>query len=358
LRFKKLNLWESGKENPTLKQLESFAKAVHVPFGYLFLQSPPAELLPIQDFRTFDNKPVLRPSPNLLDTIYACQERQAWYKEFAMMTRQPPCDYVGSVGINMSVEKVAEDIRNIIGFDLDIRRTCATWTEALRLFIQQADRVGILVMVSGIVMNNTKRKLDPYEFRGFTLSDPLAPLVFINGSDTKAAQMFTLAHELAHLWLNASGISNAGPAPLNGFQREEVWCNAVAAEFLVPLSIFTAELHRKESIEDAINRLARHFKVSTLVILRRLLDAGWFSRTDFEFAWKRERERLRQISISKGGGGEFYNTAIARVGRRFTRALSMSTLEGQTLYRDAMRMLGIKQTETFHNLCHVVGVRL
>ena len=148
LRFKKLALWESGKEKPTLKQLETFAKAVYVPFGYLFLQSPPEEPLPIPDFRTFDNRPVTRPSPNLLDMIYACQERQAWYKEFAQMTRQPAYDYIGSVNTGMAIGRVAEQIRNVIGFDLNARRNCPTWSDALRLFIQQADQAAICCHVS------------------------------------------------------------------------------------------------------------------------------------------------------------------------------------------------------------------
>ena len=357
-RFKRLALWESGDEQPTLRQLEDFAKAVHVPFGYLFLQSPPDEPLPIPDFRTSENRSVFRPSPNLLDTVYICQERQAWYKEFAQMTGQPVYAYIGSANIDMKVERVAEEIRKTIGFELDARRACHTWEGALRLFIQQADQAGILIMVSGVVMNNNNRKLDPSEFRGFALSDKLAPLIFINGADSKSAQMFTLAHELAHLWLNASGISNAGAAPLNGFPREEVWCNAVAAELLVPLDVFKASLRSDEKTEDTITRLARQFKVSNLVILRRLLDANWLDRPTFERAWNAERERLRTLSASSPSGGDFYNTTIARVSNRFARALAVSTLEGQTLYRDAMRMLGIKKTKAFNELCRKTGVML
>lgn len=357
-RFKKLPEWEEGDTQPTLKQLEAFAKAVHVPVGYLFLPSPPEENLPVPDFRTFDNREVIRPSPNLLDTLYSCQERQAWYRDFAQITQETPRAFVGSATLSLAPETVANRIREKLGFEIEARRDCPTWTEALRLFIQQADHAGVLVMVSGVVLSNNRRKLDPQEFRGFALADALAPLVFINGSDTKAGQMFTLAHELAHLWLGASGVSNASVAPLHGFSREEVWCNAVAAELLVPLVALRPLLQRGETVEDAMSRLARHFKVSTLVILRRLLDAEWLQRDAFERAWEQERLRLREIADRAGGGGDFYRTTIARVSRRFTRALVSSTLEGQTLYRDAFRMLGVSKTETFNNLGREAGVML
>lgn len=357
-RFAKLADWERSEVQPTLKQLDAFAKAVHVPVGYLFLSEPPEEPLPIPDFRTFDGRALARPSPNLLDTIYACQERQSWYRDFAQVTRQPARAFVGSATLAMEPEQVATDMRATLGFDLDVRRDCPTWSDALRLFIQQADQAGVLLMVSGVVLSNNRRPLDTQEFRGFALSDQLAPLVFVNGADTKSAQMFTLAHELAHLWLDTSALSNASASPVSGFRREEVWCNAVAAELLVPLSVLRPELLIDEPVSDALARLSRRFKVSTLVILRRLLDAGWFDRAAFELAWQDERERLREMSKRSGGGGNFYRTTVARVSRRFTRAIVTSTLEGQTLYRDAFRMLGVSKTKTFNNLGREVGVLL
>ena len=355
--FRKLPEWESGDIQPTLRQVEAFARAVHAPVGYLFLSEPPEEAVPIPDFRTFAGHAVTRPSPNLLDTIYACQERQGWYRNFARVAGESALDFVGSASVGESPEKVAARMREILGFDLTARRECPTWTDALRLFIRQADEAGVLVMVSGIVRSNNRRPLDPAEFRGFALCDSLAPLVFINGKDTKAAQMFTLAHELAHVWLGASALSNLGAAPAAGFRREEVWCNAVAAELLVPLEALRSDLRRNEPFPDALSRLARTFKVSTLVILRRLLDAGWLTRERFDAAWAQENERLRTFGqAGSAGGGDFYRTTVARVGRRFARALVVSTLEGQTLYRDAFRMLGIRKTKTFDNLGREAGV--
>jgi Zn-dependent peptidase ImmA (M78 family) len=339
-----------------LRQLEDFARTVRVPIGYLFLPEPPDEQLPIPDFRTLAGRVVTRPSPNLLDTIYACQERQGWYREFAQVTRQPEMGFVGSTTTNTSPEHVAGGIRGALGFDIEARRDCPTWTEALRLFIQQADRAGVLVMVSGVVLNNNRRPLDPEEFRGFALADRLAPLVFINGADSKSAQMFTLAHELAHLWLGTSALSDASAAQFEVSRREEGWCNQVAGELLVPMSLVQAELRSGETLSETLPRLARRFKVSTLVILRRLLDAGRLDRATFDKAFREELNRLRTTDRGSVGGGDFYRTTVARVGHRFARALVESTLEGQTLYRDAFRMLGISRTETFHNLGRSVGL--
>ena len=355
-RFKKLPEWEAGETQPTLKQVETFARAVHVPVGYLFLTEPPEEAVPIPDFRTIAGRAVRQPSPNLLDTIYACQERQSWYRDFARVAQQPEVGFVGSVTVETPPEAVAARMRETLGFDLAARRACPTWADALRLFIRRADAAGVLVMVSGVVMSNNHRRLDPAEFRGFALCDPLAPLVFVNGADTKAAQMFTLAHELAHLWLGASALSNNEAAPRPGVRREEVWCNAVAAELLVPLAALRAELREAEALPQALARLARAFKVSTLVILRRLLDADWLDRGRFDAAWAQESARLHTLAQRGSDGGDFYRTTLSRVSRRFAHALVVSTLEGQTLYRDAYRMLGVSKAETFNRLGREVGV--
>ena len=186
-RFPKLDEWESEKTQPTLKQLEQFAKFTHTPIGYLFLPEPPVEKVPIPDFRTVGNRHIERLTPNLLDTIYICQQRQEWYAEFARSMREDALAFVGSARLTSSIETTAQKIRHAIGFDLEERRQIPTWTEALRRFIERVDSYGILVMVSGIVGSNTRRKLNPDEFRGFALSNSHAPLVFINGADTKAA---------------------------------------------------------------------------------------------------------------------------------------------------------------------------
>lgn len=273
-RIPQLLSWENGIKTPTLKQLEHFAAHVHVPIGYLFLNTPPVEETPIPDFRTTENFRIGHPSPDLLDTIYLCQQRQEWYREFALTMHESPSSYVGSVTLNDSIKDVAKHIRHVLKFDIEIRRDLSTWEDALRQFIAQADEAGILVMVSGVVGNNNNRKLNHEEFRGFALSDPLSPLIFINGADTKSAQMFTLAHELAHIWLGKTALSDSSPITLPTNTIEN-WCNRVAAEMLVPEDFLYQEFKPDSDLSDQTTRLARLFKVSTLVILRRIYDLGY-----------------------------------------------------------------------------------
>lgn len=352
-RIPQFPAWERGEKQPTLKQLEGFAKATHAPIGYFFLAEPPAETLPIPDFRTIADQPIARPSPDLLDTLYLCQQRQEWYRDFARLTGEPPLEIGGSVGRTDDVVETASRIRHALSFDLDERRELPTWTEALRRFIEQADEAGVLVMVSGVVGSNNRRKLDPDEFRGFALVDDLAPLVFINGADTKAAQMFTLAHELVHLWLGQSALSDAGArtVPSHAIER---WCNQVAAELLVPLAVLRPEHDPTADLRTELGRLARRFKVSTLVVLRRLHDAGRLTHTAYWDAYAAELARLR--SLPKGSGGDFYLTLGARVSKRFARALVASTLEGRSSFTETFRLLGFKKMATFHELGNNLGM--
>jgi Zn-dependent peptidase ImmA (M78 family) len=352
-RFPKIDLWAKGEVQPTLKQLEQFAKATYTPIGFLFLQRPPVEAVPIPDFRTVGNEFIGHPSPDLLDTVYICQQRQEWYRDYARMTSEKPFSFVCSVNSQEKVEKAAEKMREALGFDIDERRKMPTGTDALRRFIDQADSVGILVMVSGVVGSNNKRRLDPQEFRGFALADEYAPLVFVNGSDTKAAQMFTLAHELAHIWIGQTAVTDAQALQLPD-NKIERWCNMVAAEFLVPLAILRNEYQKSTVLSDETNRLARVFKVSALVVLRRIYDAKGITKDQFWQAYHEELERLS--SLPSGSGGNYYLTQAARVSKRFARALVSSTLEGQTLHRDAFRMLGFSKLETFKDLGRSLGV--
>ena len=352
-RFPKLTEWERGELTPTLKQLEDFARATHTPVGFLFLSEPPEERVPIPDYRTMGDVGVRRPSPDLLDTIFACQQRQEWHRDFAQVTREDPVAFVGSLTTSVPVVEAAEQIRATLRFEPGERGH--TWSDALRTLVDHAEELGVLVMVSGVVGANTHRKLDPGEFRGFSLVDRLAPLVFVNGADTKAAQIFTLTHELVHLFLGETALDDADlrAAPSNPVER---WCNQIAAEVLVPLGSLRDALSADVPVLDELESLARRFNVSTLVVLRRVHDAGRLSWDEYQTAYQEERARVMAILGERSGtGGNFFNTQPARVSKRFARAVIVSTLEGQTLHRDAFQMLGLKKLSTFEELASRLG---
>ncbi len=346
-QFPKYQEWEVGELKPTMKQLEKFAKITHVPIGYFFLSKPPDIPFPIPDFRSVGDVALRNPSPDLFDTIYLCQRRQFWYRNFARNEGENPANFVGSARLKTSVEKVAEKIRTALHFGLEERGSLSDWTDALRQFVKLTNELGVLVMVSGIVGNDTHRALDPREFRGFALADDYAPLIFINGADTKAGQMFTLAHELAHLWLGQTALSDSRP-DANAGHNVEIWCNRVAAELLVPRHVLQEEFRLDEDLASEVKRLARRFKVSSLVILRRIYDLHGLTRDEFRRAHDDELEKLKIMTRSRRGN--FYPTLITGVGERFARAVVTNTLEGETSFTEAFRLLDLKNIQTFDKL--------
>jgi Zn-dependent peptidase ImmA (M78 family) len=355
--FPRFEQWV-GREGlaPTLRQLENFAQRTHTPLGMLLLPAPPHEELPVPDFRTVGDAGVREPSADLLDAVFLCEQRQDWYRDFALQVGEEPRAFVGSAGLETDPVSVADSIRAALGFQVGQRRSHPTWTDALRALIDLTEGIGILVMVSGIVGANTHRILDPEEFRGFALVDEIAPVIFINGSDTKAAQIFTLAHEIAHVWLGQSAVSNPRLDLRSESNGAERWSDSVAAEVLVPIASFREQFNAHAPLEGELQRLAREYKVSTLVILRRAYDGTFLTWDAYRDAYKSELERVMKIARQRGQGGDFYNTQPLRASRRFSRAIIASTLEGRTLYRDAFRLLGLRKTETFEKLSHALEV--
>ncbi|MBS1677702.1 MAG: ImmA/IrrE family metallo-endopeptidase [Actinobacteria bacterium] len=351
-RFPRLLDWLEGASKPTVKQLEGFARATNTPFGFMFLPEPPDEPMPVPDFRTMPRGRTARPSPNLLDTIYLCEQRQDWYRNYLRSNGAAPLSFVRSVDIGVGVERAARLIQETLDFGVDARRAVPNWSEALRRFAEKSEEVGVLVMISGVVGSNTHRKLDPQEFRGFALVDDLAPVIFVNGADTKAAQIFTLAHELAHVWLGQTALSNAG-LDRRSDDATERWCNAVAGEFLVPARDLRSEFDGDAQLSHEVTRLARTFKVSTLVILRRLFDGGYMNWQAYQAAYDEQLSQIQQVATP--GGGNFYNTQPVRTSKQFARAVLSDTMEGRTLHRDAFRLLGVRKYETFRELADHLG---
>ena len=264
-------------------------------------------------------------------------------------TQQPKLDFINTAKVSDNPAVIAETIRKQIKFDLETHKAFRTWEEALRGFIKKIDEAGILVMMNGIVGSNIHRSLDTKEFRGFALVDEYAPLIFINNKDSKSAQMFTLAHELGHLWLGVSGLSNAGAKPRQGKKETEIWCNKVAAELLVPQVALFQEFKKTGNLNNEVERLTAVFKVSKLVILLRLFEAEFFSRKEFNEFWETEirylKRKIQERKMKSGNDGNFHKTLVSRIGKRFTSAVINQALEGNILYLDACQMLGTKNID-------------
>jgi Zn-dependent peptidase ImmA (M78 family) len=354
-KFPRLSQWIDGQTQPTLRQLESLAKHTLTPLGFFFLVEPPEERLPVPYFRTLGDEASFGSSPDLLDTIHTMERRQGWLREFLLDQGQGALPFVRSVRLNDSPTTAGRRIRETLGLDLGWAAQEPSWTEAMRLLREAMEDAGILVIINGIVGNNTHRKLDPEEFRGFVLVDDCAPLVFVNGADGKAAQMFTLAHELAHVFFGSSAAFDLREmSPAN--DPMERACNRVAAEFLVPEQEIRRIWPSIQGDPERFQSIARRFKVSALVGARRTLDLHLITKDDFLAFYHAYLNDERRTAARRPEGGDFYATQNLRVGRRFASAVARAAKEGRLLYSEAYRLTGL-YGRTFDRYAASLGIR-
>lgn len=336
IKFPKIQDWIDQKKKPTVKQLEAFSRKVHLPFGYLFLPEPPKESLPISFFRT-NNGGQNNVSINVYDTILLMQQRQDWLREYLIENDFQPLPFVGKFRNSQNYNEIVADIRNTLGLHNDWASSFKTWQEALDHLAQKIENIGITIVFNGVVENNTSRPIIVDECRGFVLVDSVAPFMFVNNSDGKAAQLFTIMHELAHIWTgHSAGFDFRQLLPAN--DPIELLCDKVSAEFLVPAESFV----KVWRIRPSIAITARHFKVSEIVIARRALDLGYLTRPEF-FAFYNEyskREFLKKEN--QGDGGNFYATAKKRIGLSFAAHVNQAVKSGKLLYRDAYKLTSLK----------------
>jgi Zn-dependent peptidase ImmA (M78 family) len=271
------------------------------------------------------------------------QRRQDWMHDFLIEEGADPLPFIGSIGIESNVIGAAAIIRGYLGLKEDWAQQYTWWKEALFALREAVDETGIIFAKNGVVGNNPHRKLDVYEFRGFVLIDKYAPLIFVNGRDSEGAQMFTIAHELAHVWLGESSLFNL--VDMLPFDNEiEKFCNRVAAEFLVPETKMREQWTEVQRDSNPFKKLSKNFKVSTLVVARRALDLKFINYNQFiEFyvKYRDEQEELRLKKKDKKSGGDFYNNQNVRVGKSFASAVIRAAKEGRLLYRDAFRLTGL-----------------
>lgn len=340
-------------------QVDKLAKSTHAPLGHLYLSEPPREELPIPDFRTRRaDSTSARPSPNLLDTVYAMQRRQEWMRdELIAQYEEPPLPFVGAFALEDDPAEVAEAMREALDITDEWAAAVPNWSAALRRLRDTLEDAGVLVVFNGVVGNNSHRKLDRDEFQGFALVDEYAPLIFVNNTDFKAAQMFTLAHELAHIFVGQTGVSRLEDMQPAANDTER-FCDRTAAEFLVPEDElrdywWNIAVERKRPHQS----VARRFKVSSIVAARRALDLELIDRSDFMAFLGERRDEGTPASQQSKGGGNFWFNQVWRIGPRFASTVFRAVKEGRLAYTQAYSLTGLRG-HTFENMAGELGLDL
>ncbi|MDR2791007.1 MAG: ImmA/IrrE family metallo-endopeptidase [Campylobacteraceae bacterium] len=346
-KYAKIEEWVNGDKKPTFNQAQDLAKILQIPFGYLYLKNPPEEKLPIPDLRTFVNTRH-QISPTFITLLNDISRKQAWYKEYAIMNEHLKIDCIGKFNIDDDFKQVAQDIANKINFSTISRNR----NNILKDSIERVEDIGILVMKNSVLGSNTHKKLDMNEFRGFAMYDEYAPLIFINAGDSKNAQLFTLFHELTHLWINESGISGSSLNNIENMHKTELFCNKVAAEILMPEDDFKTEFSSGTNIDETINNLENHFCVSKFAIINKIYNLGLIEKNIYDELYSKAKNDYinfmnNNANEKQNGGGNPYFTMRTRVGKRFSNAVFYSTMEGVTLHRDAGYLLDINPAKIY-----------
>ncbi len=353
----RISLWEQGEARPTFRQAQTLARVLRIPFGYLYLDEPPLDVVLIPDLRTLGSKANSALSIDLIDLLSSVLRRHDWYKERMVELGAESIPFVGRFTTSDDPLEIATDMVKTLGIADSDRQSAGNWESFLNMLMERAEDARIWVMRSGIVGTNTRRPLNVSEFRGFAISDDIAPLVFVNGQDARAAQIFTLVHELAHIWIGQTGISNVSLTQQHeaGYEQTEALCNAVAAEVLVPRRRFCELWAADESLPENADRLARIFRVSSVVIARRALDLGYIEWSAYSHFYQEQSIQWDAIKESSASGGSYYRTQPVRNGKSFTETVVHDALERKILLRDAGRLLDVNPAK-IDRLAREIGI--
>jgi Zn-dependent peptidase ImmA (M78 family) len=346
-----IEAWVNGEQFPSEGQAEDLADRLGIAYAMLYMpEVPPDEPINTPDLRTIDGSRLSSPSLNLLKVLDTTRARQEWYREELKSISAPTLDFIGKFSHHDSPKVIARDMRNrLLGHSFKPAEF-ENFDDFLSNLTTNAEQSGILIMRSALVGHATTRVLDVTEFRGFVLIDTLAPIIFINDNDAKAAQIFTFAHELAHIWIGASGISDRRPDTKgDSTNPTEIMCDRIAAEFLVPETEFLEFWSKGGDLDNRMWSTSRHFRVSTLVILRRAKDFNLISPTAFFAKVDEQYERYKVREIEKREaekkrekkGGNFWASFDLRNSAKFNSAVVNSVREQKTTYAEAGSLFGV-----------------
>lgn len=265
--FKRLSNEKDGAVSLTLKQAEKLAKVLRYPFVYLLLDSPVTDIdkLPIADFRSIEGKEV-RPNINLKEQIEYCQNQQDWFSDYVNTCDLDVFKYNGKFSLLDDPQEVGLKLKEFLKISYKLSKNANDYLKRLKIILENN---GILVS-SSKVLKNTQNRLNLSDFRGFALYDDNAPLIFINGNDSTVAQIFTLCHELGHIVLGQSGVSDVVK---NNTKKIEKWCNEFAANILMPKNDVIDTFDQYINISQFLQDATKMFHVSANALLLRIYTA-------------------------------------------------------------------------------------
>ena len=338
----------NGVVKLTMKQLEVLSHILRYPLFYLMLDEPVEKLdrLPIDDFRTINGKEA-QTSIDLYEQIDFCKAQQDWFIDYVKENAIEPFEYISKFTIKDNPEIAGHIIRNLIGIS---NITSNKTNEFYKKLKKNIEDQYILVFTSKVLKNTTHR-LSISEFRGYALTDKYAPLIFINGNDSINAQIFTLCHELGHICLGISGISDVS---LKNKRTTEKWCNNFAASILMPSEKISQDFKKYNYLNDFLEYSINKYHVSLNAIIIRLYSLNLITKAEFETQWKKAEmiyenylNSLQEKRKEGSSNGDYYKTAASRLSSLFTRAIIASTSVGATTFREASHLLGFSSVNTY-----------
>jgi len=311
-KFRHFPKWESGERLPTYPQLEQLADALKLPIAVFFFPEPPT-LPPIREsFRTLPDEDYEQ-MPR--EVRFMLRKAKALQLNLAELTgsRNPAERFILrdlAFSAETAPDEMAARVREYLGVSLKEQFAWPDDDTALKAWRKAIHDVGVFVF---------KDAFRAAGYCGFSLFDPVFPLIYVNNSTTKSRQIFTLLHELGHLLLHTSGIDTLSGSVTHSMsahqRRMEVLCNRFAAQFLVPDDVFRAELRGRDHSPETAEYLAKRFNVSREVIYRKFLDRRWITQTEYERATA-EWNAQRQPGGGEDGGNHYY-TKLAYLGREY-----------------------------------------
>lgn len=327
--------WINGEKKPTVRQLETFANKVYIPYGFLLMEKQLDEKCPIPFFRTKTKGKHF--NLNVYEAVITMQNRQHWLSEYLSANDYDKPLFVGQYSGERDVTKVVNAIRDILELKPDWAFGLQSTSAAINLLVRKLENVGCVVMFQSMIGFQTSRKIPVSECRGFTLVDDLAPCIFINNDDAPGAKLFTLAHEFVHILMGES-VGNGGDVIVKEDNELEQFCDAVSAEFLMSEELFRDIWSKRKG---DFKRVATPFRVSGLAAARRALTLGLITEERF-FAYYNWLTSLPVPPKQKGGNGDFYATAKKRLGYVFWVHIRNAINSNQLLYREAYALTGYK----------------